>query len=316
MARSKMKTTFPPPPPSKRKIPAKEAPDLPPPSVDYDPSTGRAILACLFPRWPSLEPRHRRAFQALGNDLERSKLGTRTKGLGVLQDGITWATQMDEALCQYGTGALKFYSSARYVYFLETLTALADQLAAARAQNKNVGAARGTAASRRESALAARAALLSPLRTFAGGRAPEGAALDAAIGVIYPDDRLGESLADLAALARKWLVLTDEDSVVLLAEARLTADLATAAITAAKELTGSAADAKLEGYIAGNDPPLVNLAEGGVLFEMKEAMRLFGEAHDKYPAVKKLSPGPATRGVLMRHEAKKPEAPPPKPVTP
>jgi len=186
-------------------------------------------------------------------------------------------------------------------------------------QNKNVGAARGTAASRREAALTARDALLSPLRTFAGERATESAALDTATGVIDPDDRLGESLADLAALADSWLALKDEDSVFLAAQAGLTADLAVAAITAAKALTGSAVDAKLEGYAVGKDTPLVNLAEGGVLLEMKAAMRLFGEAHAKYPAVKKLSPGTATRGVLARHvatAAKKTAEPAPTPVVP
>ncbi len=196
---------------------------------------------------------------------------------------------MDAALRQCGTGALKSYSPARYVYFLESLTALAEQLTAARSKNKDVGAARGTAASRREAALIARDALLSPLHTFAGERTTESTALDTATGTIDSDDRLGESLADLAALAQTWLALTDEDSVFLAASAGLTADLATAALTAAKALMGSAADAKLEGYVAGNDPPLVNLAEGGVLLEMREAMRLFKEAHARYPAVKKLA---------------------------
>lgn len=45
-------------------------------------------------------------------------------------------------------------------------------------------------------------------------------------------------------------------------------------------------------------------------------MRLFNEAHTRYPAVKKLSPGPSTRGVLARHTARKPEEPTPKPVVP
>lgn len=303
----------------KKKPTAPKPTDLTPSAVDYNPSTGRTTLAALLPRWPALDPKHRRAFQKLASDLDRAKLGARTKGIGVLQDGVTWATQMDAALRQYGTGALTSYSPARYVYFLESLTALADQLAVARSKNKDVGAARGTAASRREAALTARDALLSPLRTFAGERAAESEALDTATGVIDPDDRLGESLADLAALAQTWLALADEDSVFLAAEAGLTVDLATAAITAAKALTGSAADAKLEGYIAGNDSPLVNLAEGGVLLEMREAMRLFNEAHAKHPAVKKLSPGPSTRGVLGRRGAttgKKSEEPAPKPVVP
>lgn len=309
MATSKTKTTS-----SSSKKPAPQPPPSPlPPAADYAPSTAQATLAGLLPRWPALEPKHRRAFQKLGTDLDRSKLGARTRGIGVLQDGTTWATQMDAALRQYGAGALKSYSPARFVYFLESLIALAEQLTAVRAKNKNVGAARGTAASRREKALVAREELLSPLRTFAGERAQESDALDAATGTIDPDDHLGESLADLAALAHQWLALTDEDSVVLAAEAGLTGDLATAAITAAKALTGSAAEAKLEGYAAGNDPPLVNLAEGGVLLEMKEAMRLFNEAHAKYPAVKKLSPGPSTRGVLGRRKATPPAPTPPAP---
>jgi len=44
---------------------------------------------------------------------------------------------MDAALRQDGTGALKSYSPARYVYLLESLTALADHLTAARAQTGN-----------------------------------------------------------------------------------------------------------------------------------------------------------------------------------
>ena len=136
---------------------------------------------------------------------------------------------MDAALRQYGGGALESYSSARFVYFLESLTALADQLAAARAKNKSVGAVRGPAASRRDEALAARENLLSPLLTFAGSRAPEINQLNNATGTIDPDDRLGESLADLAALVREWLALADEDSVFLASEAGLRADLATMA---------------------------------------------------------------------------------------
>ena len=303
-----------------KKSPAAGTPRAQEPSAPaYNPSTGRATLATLIPRWSALDPKHRRAFQKLGNDLERSKLGARTKGIGVLQDGITWATQMDAALRQYGAGALKSYSPARYVYFLESLTSLAAELAVARTKNKSVGAARGTAASHRDVAVGARENLLSPLLTFAGSRTPEGDQLGRATGTIETDDTLGESLASLAALARTWLALNDEDSVFLAAEAGLTVDLATAAIEAGKALTGSAAGAKLEGYVAGNDPPLVNLAEGGVLLEMKEAMRLFGEANAKHPAVKKLTPGASTRGMLGRRAAKAPEAKPaaaPKPVSP
>ena len=109
----------------KKRPAAPKPPALTPPAADYNPSTGRTTLAALLPRWPALDPKHRRAFQKLANDLDRAKLGARTKGIGVLQDGITWATQMDASLRQYGTGALKSYSPARYVYFLELLTALA-----------------------------------------------------------------------------------------------------------------------------------------------------------------------------------------------
>jgi hypothetical protein len=318
MAISKIKKKAPAAPPPDKKSPAQEPAEPGLSASDYDPSTARATLSGLLPRWPALDPKHRRAFQKLASDLDRSKLGGRTKGIGVLQDGITWATQMDGALRQYGTGALKSYSPARYVYFLESLSALADQLTLARAKNKNVGAARGTAASRRDAAIAARDNLVSPLRTFAGDRDAEREALDAAIGTIDPDDRLGESLADLAALARTWLALSDEDSVFLAAEAGLTDDLAKAAVEAAKALTGSAADAKLEGPAAGHDSPLVNLAEGGVLLEMREAMRLFNEANARHPAVKKLSPGAATRGVLGKRAASAapPEPPAPKPAAP
>ena len=317
MATTKTKKKPATPPPIK-KSPAARPPTQETTSPAYNPSTARATLGSLLPRWPALDPKHRRAFHKLANDLARSKLGARTKGIGVLQDSITWATQMDAALRQYGTGALKSYSPARYVYFLESLTSLADQLAVARTKNKSVGAARGTAASHRDAAVTARESLLSPLRTFAGSRDPESGLLDTATGVSDPDDRLDESLADLAALARTWLALKDEDSLFLAADAGLTADLATAAINAGKALTGSAAGAKLEGPVAGHDSPLVNLAEGGVLLEMKEAMRLFGEANAKHPAVKKLTPGPATRGVLGRRmaTAAAPEPSAPKPVAP
>jgi hypothetical protein len=314
---SKKKKKNPAPLPNKKSAAQPPTP-VEPVSPDYNPSTAHATLASLLPRWAALDPKHRRAFQKLATDQDRSKLGARTKGIGVLQDGIAWATQMDAALRQYGSGALKAYSPARYVYFLESLASLAEQLTAARAKNKNVGAARGTAASRRDDAIAARDNLLSPLRTFAGSRDAERDALDEATGSIDSDDRLGQSLADLAALTREWLALADEDSVFLAADAGLTADLAAAAVTAARALTGSAAGAKLEGHVAGNDPPLVNLAEGRVLLEMKEAMRLFAEANARHPAVKKLSPGPATRAVLgKRAEAKAaPKPGQPAPVTP
>ena len=105
-------------------------------------------------------------------------------------------------------------------------------------------------------------------------------------------------------LARTWLALKNENSIFLAADAGLTADLATSAINAGKALTGSVVGAKLEGYAAGNDPPLVNLAEGGVLLEMKEAMRLFGEANARHPAVKKLTsrPGDSKRARTSRSE--------------
>jgi hypothetical protein len=101
------------PPPNKKSLAAKAPPPQETTSPDYNPSTARATLATLIPRWPALDSKHRRFFQKLASDLDRSKLGTRTKGIGVLKDGITWATQMDAALRQYGTGALKAYSPAR-----------------------------------------------------------------------------------------------------------------------------------------------------------------------------------------------------------
>lgn len=309
------------PQPSKKPAPSSRAHvpaaplKVPPGSASYNPSTARAALGGLLPRWPPLDPKHRRAFQKLGDDLERSKLGARTKSLGVLQDGVAWATQMDAALRQYGAGALKSYSPVRFVYFLELLHDLADQISASRVKNKSVGAARGAAASHRDAALAAREALLSPLRTFAGDRDEEREALRQAIGTIDPGDQLGQSLADLAELARRWLALADEDSIFLAANAGLTEGLAGAAVEAAQALTGSAAEARLEGPAAGHDSPLVNLAEGAVLLEMREAMRLFGEANARHPAVKKLSPGPSTRSVLGRRGATV-GAPAPPPAAP
>ena len=106
-------------------------------------------------------------------------------------------------------------------------------------------------------------------------------------------------------------------AIVLLDAAGLSNEMVEEARSRAASLANASADATLEGTAKHLDAPPVNAAEGRVLVEMREAMRLFGEANERTAVVPKLIPGPATRHVLgARRSSGGSESPGPSAPTP
>lgn len=105
---------------------------------------------------------------------------------------------------------------------------------------------------------------------------------------------------------------SDPHSKVLATAAGLTVALCEEALRAGQALTGAAADATEAGRARGTDSPAVNVREGGVLREMREAMLAVDEAHEQHGAIRRLTPGPGTRSVLgpRRATPKAPEVAP------
>jgi hypothetical protein len=205
--------------------------------------------------------------------------------------------QIDKELRAHPDAA-ELYTEARFVYFLERLEALYQRLSADQATRRMQDKTIGAATSVREAALKARKRLERRLQRFAGKRGAELDEIAKALGTAETDERLAASLTSLAALAQRWMALSDDVSKRLAKNAGLTSELAGDAEKTAKALAASGAGAALAGPRAGRDSPLVNREEGAVLLEMEEAMGCFEEAHEENPAVKRLVPGPSVRHAL------------------
>jgi hypothetical protein len=182
---------------------------------------------------------------------------------------------------------------------------LFDRIDAERSQRKKKGALVEKATSETDGAKAARERLVARMRRFAGEREQENKALDEALGSIASDEELGRSIKGLVTLAQQWLARTDAASLVLLASAKLTKEVVAEALAAGTALMGAAADATEDRTVGGRDSAAVNVSEGAVLYEMRYALDAVGEAHEEHRAIRKLVPGPATRGVLGPRKGKR-----------
>jgi hypothetical protein len=263
------------------------------------------VLRKVRPHWPAISDADREAFDSLATDAQRAEKGGRTRAPRVLAEALAWVTQVDGEL-RANAALHEFYTPTRFVYFLERVALLDTGIEADRTRGTSRAASRTTADGARSTAVAARTRLERRLERFAGRRDAENAEIDAARGQANPDDALRASLVDLALVAERFLARRDHASVILARNAGLTEAVVHAARLAAHALVEGAADATLAGPGASKDSPAVNIAEGAVLLEMDAAMHAFDEAHDEHPAIKRLTPGPATRGVLgNRHAAKK-----------
>jgi hypothetical protein len=273
---------------------------------DYDPSKDRLALRELIARRGQPDAEHRAAYDELISDADRAALGARTRAAGVFRDAVAWGVQIDQDLSAYPALVKSHYAETRFAYFLERASLLGDAVAAQQTRRGDQGATRTTAQERETTAREARKTLIAKLRGVAGKRDAEGKALADAMGRTEDVDALGTSIQRLTTLGTEWLARPETSAKIHCASAGLTAGVISAALAAAKALTGAASEATLAGRRPSADEPVVNLLEGAVLHEMDEAQRCFNDAHTATQVVRRLSPGPATRHVLGTKKTGKP----------
>jgi hypothetical protein len=288
---------------------AKKAPPAAPENTEdpeYDPNEARPVLAELLARHGHVTDEDRTTFDTLSDNDSRIAKGKRTRGAGVLSNGVAWAVKIDLAWAKYPAVVEAHYSRERYSYYLDRLAVLNDELDGLGTRREGTGTKRQTAEEREKDARAARTRLIEKMEGVAGNRAEERKALDGATGTAQ---NLGDSLLKLVTLGRSWLASADPVQARLCKSARLTDKLLSDALAAGKALTGATKESTLAGPKAGTDSPEVNLAEGWVLEEMEEAQRCFQIAHRESSLVPRLAPGKATRQVLgTRKSAPEPPA--------
>lgn len=262
--------------------------------AEYNPNELRRALEELSARHGRVDDAHRAAFDSLSTNVRRADLGGRTRAVGVLRDGVSWAVQIDQGFSRYSAVVEEHYSKERFGYFLDRLGALESALAGQGTDRDGTGVKRATSEERGKAAREARNKVIEKMTRIAGER-PERVELDAAVGTA---EKPGASILGLVTLGRAWLARNDPTLTILCKSARLTEELLGATLRAGEALAGAATDATLAGKRPSVDSPEVNVLEGWVLQEMAEAQRAFDAAHEETRLVPRLSPGPATRHVL------------------
>jgi hypothetical protein len=282
----------------------KPSPVAPKPAEKKATKEGRA-LDKLLARRGRVDAAHRAAYAELITDEGRAALGVKTRGPGVFRDAVAWCIQIDEDYTKYPARVKAHYAETRFAYFLEQTALLGATIDAQQTRRGEQKTTRSTTAEREEAARAARTALLSALRGFAGRRDAERDALSQALGRTDGVNAVGESLRTLAALGAEWLARPGATAAIHAVSAGLTSEGVASALAAADALTGAASESTLAGRRPAVDAPEVNLVEGTVLNEMGEAQRCFEEAHLATQLIRRLTPGPATRQVLGSKKAAK-----------
>ncbi|AKF06759.1 hypothetical protein [Sandaracinus amylolyticus] len=259
---------------------------------------------------PLREP-ERAAFLAQTTPEDRAALGARTRADGVLRDLGPLIAHIDASVAKYGTTIR--YGAPRRAFLAQTTLELADALATA--TGKRDGAT--SASAQRNAALRRGRAvfgdLAHALSSIARGSA-EAARLDAVERDFDHEDTLARGLRQLAELARGWIerARTDEAARALVAGAHLTEADVTSAERAAEALLTAGADRVGSGRASANDPPEVNVLEGIVLAEAREAWRAFEAARSNHPSIPRLPLGTALRQVI----GTRPKRAKPKPAAP
>ncbi len=272
-----------------KKTPAKApAPAKPEP---FDPVHAHNLVKSLKAQHPAIHEARRKAYRARSTDPKADQAGKQTVGVDVRECAASWAVIMDETLRKY-PGALE-YGVPRFVWFLECFDALHAEITADENRRSPRGAVQCEADTTAKKAVEVRDALLSALKSYTGIRGPERKALVEVVGTTDTKQNLAKSLMALAALAESWLGRTGETAMILAEDSRLTKDKIDAARASASALTSKTVDASMESAAKPQDTPAIHRAEGWMLFEMKEARRLFNEANEKNPLVPKLVPSPS-----------------------
>lgn len=283
-------------------------------------SRAHEVLDRLLEEQPALTAAQRQAFAARFSEPACEAMGGKTKSDGVLRDALEWAGVMARALRKH-PDVLRRYAGARFTWFLECVGQLIDAREAQASAGDTTGLARAREERARKAALAARTELIEALETLVEGDAEAEAALDGTVGSVEKNDALVSSLRGLSSLAGEWLARSDAASRALVESAGLSLHEVGAGEEAADALIAASADKTLEGQVIVRDVPEVNRAEGRVLLEMRTALRVFGQAHEKDRRVPRLVPGKATRSVLGSRTSKvtqepEPDAEPGAPVAP
>ncbi|WP_437969567.1 hypothetical protein WMF04_09800 [Sorangium sp. So ce260] len=269
----------------------------------------------------------RAAFRSRFSDAQCDEHGGRAKSGPVLREGIAWAERIQKTLEGPHEGLR--YSEERFTWLLECLLGLARERALRKGAQGSADAARCLGEQARAASLELRDDLAGMLAELAGGVEAEVEALAKAQGTAADDRELAASLRALAGLAEDWLRRGGDVDRALVASAGLTQAHAQAAWRSADELERAAGDVARaasdapeiasdgaapgeggEGDTGERDATALARAEGRLLREMAVAMRSFAEARRKNRAIRKLAPGPATRGVLKprKTRASEPEA--------
>ncbi|XXX79628.1 hypothetical protein WMF30_12730 [Sorangium sp. So ce134] len=277
----------------------------------------------------------RAAFRSRFSDAQCDEHGGRAKSGPVFREALDWAARIQKTLAGPHEGLR--YSEERFTWLLECLLALAKERALYKSAQGSPDAARCLGEQARAASLELRDDLLGMLAELAGGVEAEAEALAKAQGTADDDRELAASLRGLAGLAEDWLRRGGDVERALVASTGLAQAHAQAAWRSADELEraagdvvraeGGEAEAASGGAAPGEggegdggtrDATAVARAEGRLLREMAVAMRSFAEARRKNRAIRKLVPGPATRGVLKPRKARapEPEAQAPEPEAP
>lgn len=261
------------------------------------------VLDRLLAGRPPLTTAQHNAFARRFSDAVCEAMGGRTKSEGVLDDSIAWTAIMDKALKKH-PAELRRYGAARFVWFLGCIRALLDAREEQQVAHGNTGAAKDRAARAQKAAVAAREELLETMEALVEDHDEGEAALARAAGGTDKPDAIVDSIRAIAKLARGWLARKDDEAAALVESVGLTLAEVEAAEAAADALADAGTDRTIEGRVVVRDTPPVNRAEGRVVLEMRAAMRIFARANRRNGEVPKLSPGPATRGVLAPRAAK------------
>jgi hypothetical protein len=261
------------------------------------------ILTVLAARWPALTGGNEALFRAKYTDAKCEKLGADTRSEGVLGEALAFASVMDKALTAHPR-ELRRYDGQRFAWFLQCIGKLAQERALQEAGSSGPAAMAAARDRARTAALAGRTEVVDSLEELVEGDEVEEEALSAARGETSNPDRIVASIRSLCTYARGWLARPDQLSRDKVAMSGLTLAEVEHAEQAAATLVNAGAGKTLEGAVIVRDAPAVNRIEGRVLLEMRTALRVFNKAKAKNNLIPTLTPGDATRHVLLSRSGK------------
>ncbi len=283
----------------------KAVPPEPSPAAEleaFDPSQIDVLLPPLLARHAPITDDDREAFALLLTDTQAEALGTRTQAADIRALAMVWAPKIDTAIREQ-PAAVQGYPSERFVYMLECVQALHGAIRTDEEKRSKVGSVRTVGDAVRAQAKLGRDALYRPLRTYAGQRQAERAALATAYGTVDTDDNLLLSLTSLAKLGQEWLTRPEKTSIVLAKAAGLNSAVVAATLGEAKKLKAAMSDKTMHGAVRSVDSVTVNRLEGRLTYELLEARRIFKDANERTGLVANLVPSKAVRNVFIRKTA-------------